>query len=234
MSQKGFVVPILIAVVALAAIGAGVAIYATNQGGDDSGAGETGSPDQVLTDENGEDTHVLDGSEDQVGAFTGTITELLASGSDLTCTFNQVESGATVNGVVYMADRGQRLRGDFVMTQADGTATNAHLIRDGGFNYTWFDEMTEGYKVPVTKDADVRVGDEQPTDFLDDSIKYSCERWLVQSNMFTLPTDRQFVDISENIQQIQAGEDQLQQAQCAACEQLEGPVKTQCQQALGC
>ncbi len=229
MNQKGFVSPIVIAIVAIVVIGAGFFVIRQGQGPENM---EQKDSAVIETSESTELTTETEGGE---SSLTGTVADLFKGGKNLTCTFNRADEFGTTSGTVYVAGQGQRLRGDFTLSQADGTRMDAHVVRDDNFNYFWSDQLPQGTKTAVIAEESTAPSKaDNPQAVLDEDVDYKCRPWIVTSSMFTLPTDKEFVDISQQVQQIQTTTNQVQQNQCAACNQLEGASKDQCLQALSC
>lgn len=221
--------PVLIVVIVLAVVGVGAAVYFARQGTEN---GTDSENDTAMTEE-GE--NMTASSEKQSASFTGTITDLLQRGEDLTCTFTRTdESGNAIAGTVYVASQGKQLRGDFALSQTDGTTMNGHVVRDGEANYFWSDQIAQGTKMTISEEVAVTPSPNSQQAMLDESIEYNCQPWAVDADMFTLPPDKEFVDISQQVQQINAATQGAGQAQCAACDQLQGTAQDQCRQALGC
>ena len=229
MNQKGFVVPLVIAIVVLAVVGVGAAIYFNQT--EDQSAAEVATESEIATEMSleSEDTTETDST-----SFTGTIGDLLKNGRNLTCAFDQADNGAAVDGQIFVAGQGQRIRGDFTLIQPDNVPINAHIVRDGGFNYFWSDEMPQGTKFPVDERETAEPKDGARQEVLDETFNYNCRPWVVTPSVFDLPADKEFVDISQQINQINSATEEVQQAQCSACNQLAGSARTQCLQALGC
>ena len=226
MNERGFILPALIAIVMVAVLGVGAAVYFTQQGVEN---GESGSS-AVVEIENGERDAAPAASN-----FTGTVTDLLKRGENLTCTFTRTDdTGNAIGGTVYVAGQGQRMRGDFVLAQADGTNMNGHIVRDGVTNYFWSDQLAQGTKMTIEEDIVASPVENSKQAMLDESVDYDCRPWAVDASLFTLPVDKDFIDISQQVQQLNTSNQDVKQAQCAACDQLQGAAKNQCLQALGC
>ncbi|MEX1111893.1 MAG: hypothetical protein WEC84_00365 [Candidatus Andersenbacteria bacterium] len=223
MNQKGFIAPLVIVVVAVVAIGAG--IYFTRQG-------QEGEESAVSTESNQSTEQT---TESEGSSLSGTVTDLLQSGQNLTCTFNRTDEAGTTSGTVYVAGQGQRFRGDFTLSQADGMQMDAHVVQEGDVNYFWSDQLPQGTKTTVTDEEAATPSDTaNPQAVLDENVDYSCRPWIVDNSMFNLPSDKEFVDITQQVQQLNVTTEEVQQSQCAACNQLQGPAKDQCLQALSC
>jgi hypothetical protein len=239
MNQRGFIVQIIIAAIVVVALGAGAAVYFTRQPAPASSkeSEEEMMNEAGMTSDSADEAMRLDQQlqpETEIGSFTGTVTDLLKQRQNLTCTFSQADVGGTTSGTVYIAGQGQRIRGDFVLTQPEGTTMNGHIVRDGAYNYFWSDQLEQGTKTPIDEREEAVPTEKNDQEVLDDSFEYNCQRWPVDTAMFALPPDKEFVDLTQQIQQINTATGQVQQEQCSACDQLQGADQAQCRAALGC
>lgn len=205
MNQQGFIVPLLIAVVIVGVIGAGAVVYFTRQ-----------PAVQPINDIDEEIVQVpLSSSTPSVApqtesSFTGKVTDLLKRGQNLSCTFDRADQTGTISGTVYIASQGQRMRGDFKLTQPDATVIDSHMIRDGQYNYFWTDQLPQGTKIIISEE-DIKKAEEQTStpdtagqqQVLDKDFNYRCRSWSVDTSMFNLPPDKEFVDLTAQLKQIQ-------------------------------
>jgi hypothetical protein len=229
MNERGFIVPAIIAIIVVAVVGIGAAMYISRQ--NESTAIETATEVEV-----GEDSAV-EGEESELTtetgtSLTGTVSDLIKKGQNMTCTFNHTDVNTSTSGTVYVASQGQRMRGDFVVNQPNQPAMNAHVIRDTQFGYFWSDELPQGTKIALTDEATTPEQASAQQDVLDEAIEYDCQSWSVDTSLFQPPANKEFIDISQQINS--AAGAVPPQAQCASCNQLQGPAKDQCLQALGC
>lgn len=184
--------------------------------------------------------------------------ELMNSGQDYTCTFMDEEGGMRTQGTVYTEADGKNFRGDFQVTEANGDMYDSHVIRVGNINYIWTSKAAQGFTMELSEgetslfgtsdtQGEVGVSENEPMEFM-------CEAWTADAQMFTAPTDREFVDMDEMMRgmmegmngmnmsagaevsaaaQLEDGGMQIQQ--CLACDQIpDASAKAQCKAALGC
>lgn len=210
--NKTLIVGVLVGVVALGGIWA-----LTKGGGDD----KMGSEPKAGA--------MADGTPED---FSGSLTNLIAMGKDITCTFTQQESGATMNGTVYVAAKGQMVRGDFAMSQ-QGQSFNGSMIRKDGSNYTWGTTPFGPFAHKVNVDAP-KSDKGESVDF-DESMSYKCSPWKVDESKFSLPSDINFDDLNAEMQKIDAAMQQVDDLKCSACDGIpDAAAKAQCKAALGC
>lgn len=171
-----------------------------------------------------------------------TFAALMTGGQNVECTFEQSDGGSATRGTIFMADRGERIRGDFTITGA--TPMEAHMIRDGGWNYIWSSMMPQGIKMQVTAENKGKLFDTDSASVPDD-VQYRCSSWGVDGSKFALPGNVTFMDLSaqmeasqkmmEGVQGMpQGGSGDMKAMQCAACDQVPGEGRDQCRIALGC
>jgi len=205
---------LIIGLVGIVAIGG---IWALTKGGN-SDTGEAGAETAQ--------------SGDVPATFSGSVEQLLALGKNVTCTFAQNDSGSNVNGTVYVAAKGEMVRGDFTMS-AQGQTMSGSVIRKDGTNYSWGETPFGAFATKVKVDEPKsKKGDS--VDF-DESMDYSCSLWKVDNSKFALPSHVNFDDINAEVQQIDAAMEQVNDLKCAACDSVpDANAKAQCKAALGC
>lgn len=165
-------------------------------------------------------------------SFSGTMSEVIASGQDVTCTFEQQESGAVVQGTVYLAAKGEKVRGDFVVQQQEQSMTGS-VIRKDGTNYSWGETPFGSFATKVAVDAKSEKG--EGFDIDNENIAYTCSSWRVDESKFALPSGVSFDDINAEVMQINAATQQVTDLQCNACNQIpDANAQAQCKAALGC
>jgi hypothetical protein len=148
----------------------------------------------------------------------GSLRNIFGLGQNLTCTFTN-EDGS--GGTVFVA--GERVRGDFTMTGAQGGAM--HVVQSDGYTHMWTDGSTQGTKIKIETDASTQTQEEtaktgQSLD-LNAQVDYSCSPWGVDASKFVLPAGVTFTDYSEAMMEVKTSGicDQIPDPQAkAACE----------------
>ncbi|HLD63572.1 MAG TPA: hypothetical protein VI913_01615 [Candidatus Peribacteraceae bacterium] len=174
-----------------------------------------------------------------------TFQELRMSGEDQRCTFTDESDGSTTSGTVYVAGDGRSLRGDFAVTEADGQTFQGSMIRQGTVGYVWNTVMTQGIMMEFPEGDDTVFGQDEGGEGLglseNEPVAFLCEPWNIDSNFFEPPADREFQNLSDQLELIrdEAGAPEIDvnapNAACAACDQIpDADAKAQCQAALGC
>ena len=182
-------------------------------------------------------------TESQTGndstAFTGSITDLFKRSENVTCNFSSTDqtSNASTTGTIYLASD-QKMRGDFTTTTTEGTFTS-HVINDSEYMYSWGDQLPQGMKMKAIDPE--AVNNDQPTPDspshgvdLNQEFTYDCSSWTVDQSKFTPPSNIQFQDFTQQMEQLQKSSQGFEHLKCNACQQLSGDQKTQCLQAMGC
>jgi hypothetical protein len=130
------------------------------------------------------------------------------------CTLTQ---NGDVVSVIYID--GERVRmdgqGGFI-PQEGAQGSQGSMINDGAWVYMWDDVEKKGFKTPVEEDdvmeedIDVDVEMEESGEYSveeliaqsqEENVEYSCEKWKVDEAVFIPPTDVEFVDLSQMMQQ---------------------------------
>ncbi len=166
-------------------------------------------------------------------SVTGNFMELLKLGKNYSCEFDyEDDQGNTTNGKVYVSESGDKLRGEFEMTQADGTAITTSILRIGDYNYMWTAALPQGFKYAITEEDTSFFGetadDSMQTSGFDADLDmdFDCDSWRVDSSMFEVPEDIEFMEASTNT---------YADDPCAACDMVPvGTSRDQCLQTLGC
>lgn len=170
-------------------------------------------------------------------SFTGTLSDLLKSGQNYNCTYGYTdENGNKMSGKAYVAAAGNKLNGEFEMTQGNGTKMNGFVISDGEYNYVWTSLESQGYRSKVEPGDDSIFNSSESSVGLNDQnqLDFNCSPWTVDNSKFVPPSDIKFVDLSAAMENMNdnAGTGEID---CSVCDTLpEGDAQNQCLQSLGC
>jgi hypothetical protein len=162
-------------------------------------------------------------NETEEEELRGTFAYILGLNQDVMCEFEYADEANTSNGTVYIADLAERMRGDFNVENSAAGPMEAHVIRDGGYNYLWGSFSEDGIKVKVSEEEkDVLFSDNDQVD-IDENTTFTCVTWSADESKFSLPEGVNFVELAP------VGD------QCAACDQAPaGAARDQCRAALKC
>lgn len=177
---------------------------------------------------------------------TGTLAKLLERGRALECSIEYTpdEAGAVaVDGTYFVS--GERMRGDFLTTTAEGEEYLASMIKDGDTLYTWseIDGETYGMRIDMRElpDAEAEQPDTREPVPLDAQVTYDCTPWgNVDPTVFVPPDDVVFSDFSDVLDggmefgTVYGDGGDAGADPCASCEQLPGEAREQCRAALSC
>lgn len=171
--KRGFSLIVLIAIVAIAAIGGGVYFSSKN------------NTEEVNT-ENTENN-----SSEQNAEMKGTFRSLMSLGKSYKCAIKTMMDGVSSEGVVYI-DTDKRMRADFTAT-ANGQMMNSSMIRSGDMMYSW--SGAQGVKMVIKENAETQTA-ENPNQGvnLDQEVEYKCEDWNKDDGMFMPPSSVNFFE----------------------------------------
>lgn len=208
---------ILIGLVAVVVIGGGAYVALQKMGSGEEKASEN---------------MALEQSAGEQAATRGTFAQLMLSGQPLECTFEHDDGTNKSSGTVYMANGGERLRGDFTIEQSGAGPMEAHMVRDGGYNYIWGSFYPQGVKAAVTLENKDKLFEEKDgTSTIDEDTSFECRPWSVNASAFALPSDVEFLDIAAQMETMM----KTQGVSCSMCDQAPaGAAREQCLMALGC
>ncbi len=188
-----------------------------------------------------------EGATQESASVGRTFAQLLGMGQSLKCTYEYNDGTNVSSGTMYMADSGERLRGEFNFTQSGLGAMQMSMVRVDGYNYMWGSAMPQGIKTKVTEENRAQLFDNADANATAiNNTEYKCESWNADASMFAVPTNVQFMDMGDlgkmmgnpkigeaTVQADGSATTDIKAMQCAACEQA-GPAREQCRQALGC
>lgn len=168
----------------------------------------------------------------------GSILDLVKKGIPLSCNFEYVGEDNQTRGVTYV--NGDKVRGDFFTSTSEGTM-EGHMISDGEYVYTWSSEMPQGVKMKIDefeKDTDLESNEIATQDGQAEALKgdydYKCLPWSPDSNVFEVPTDIQFTNISEMMNSVKQNIPNTNNL-CTSCERLQDAASiVECKKALNC
>lgn len=187
--QGGFAPFLVIAIVAILAIGGGVYVVSKNKQ-----AKNAELEDNLDTQANmNADLNANQNANLGVNAKAkGSFRSLLALGENTQCSFVGVKDGVTSSGTVYIASSGN-MRGDFTSQGSSGTQTSSMIVKDG-YSYVW--SGSQGAKMNAASSTNASAGAQaQQSVDLDSQVDYDCQAWSVDQSKFTLPSSVNFVDI---------------------------------------
>ncbi|MES2315784.1 MAG: hypothetical protein V4486_03570 [Patescibacteria group bacterium] len=186
--QRGFIPFLIIAIIAVLAIGGGVYISKKNK------EAKLAAEDNLNTQANGNaDANANVNAHLGINSNSkGSLRKLLGLGKDTTCTFTSTAGGVNSSGTVYVSAAGS-MRGDFTSNTSAGTKTSSMIVKDGT-TYAWSGSQGAKMEVKATGGVPASASAKSNVD-LDSAVDYSCTDWTVDQSKFTLPTGVNFVDV---------------------------------------
>lgn len=140
----------------------------------------------------------------EVGASnngSGTLQSLMGLAGSMKCEVATAAGPSQSSGTVYIANG--KMRGDFNSTSAatGERVIESHMIRAGGFMYTWSSAAPQGVKFSEEAIASVNTqsngkGGVDPNA----QVTYSCSVWAADEALFAPPSTVSFVDMSAMMQ----------------------------------
>ena len=129
------------------------------------------------------------------GNYFETMTDLMARGKSMKCTYTQeVKDSGTATGVVYMADKKARI--EITVNEGIGHAGKMYAIINQGWHYSWIEGSSKGYKMT----AEAAEFDEKMKEGVSDlskDIDFKCKSWKKDNSKFKAPSNGVFEDLSE-------------------------------------
>jgi uncharacterized protein YpmB len=141
-------------------------------------------------------------SQQTTNSLKGTIVGLLSGGKNVNCQVTYPDNKGT--GSVYVSTD-KKFAGDFTMKGTDGKETTAHMISDGTYMYIWSSGLPMGIKTSLEAAKNVEQNAQANQNVnINQEVGLNCSRWTPDTSKFTVPSDIQFRDMSNLLQQIPA------------------------------
>lgn len=161
---------------------------------------------------------------------------LLKDGKPMQCRFSSSNGEMQQQGVVYT--NGTQVKAEFELMDSNGVSTSSNMLSSGNLAYVWGDAYQQGMKIKLdqtTGALPTGLNEAQTPPELGalNDTNLTCDAWKVDEQTFELPSNVQFLDISEQMGRMMKQVPNSQDL-CASCDSLEGTAKSQCQSALNC
>lgn len=195
-TQRGFIFPLVVVIVAALAIGGGV--YYSKQKAAAPASPEVTTETTATTETETNTTATTEtGAENNqtvtAGASTsGTLRGLLALGGSWTCTVENKNPGAESTGTVYLS--GQMMRGDFMLKNQ--ATSEAHMIKTGNDMYVWNGAQGAKMSLDMTTPAGNTQAKTSNGVDLDQKVDYQCQSWTKDESKFAVPSGVNFIDLA--------------------------------------
>ena len=144
---------------------------------------------------------VTETKEPETMTISSSFEGLMKGGKSLACTFSSVDEkeGTSQIGEYFVDGAKSKFRTEFESTSKAGEKVKSYIIADGQYAYSWSSASPKmGYKMSFSSLETVSAGaDGQEAGDLDQTIKFNCRNWSVDSSKFDLPADVKFTDMDE-------------------------------------
>lgn len=141
-------------------------------------------------------------SDDSV--ITGSIRSLLGMNKNVKCTYTDPNEKTKSDGTIYVS--GQKMRGDFAVTDETGKQYESFMIQDGEYAYIWSNESADGTKMKVSEMEKLNQMSEAESANksvdVDSDLNMHCSGWTVDASMFLAPDNIRFVDMTDFMMQM--------------------------------
>ncbi len=188
--QGGFAPLLIIAIIAILAIGGGAYVVKKNKEAKNL-EGNVDTQANVNADVNANVNANLG-----VNAKAKTsLRSLLALGKSTMCTFTSASGGTSTSGTVYLGADGD-MHGMFETKTGTQTAVTSHMIVKDGVTYAW--TGTQGVKMNLAEmnaNTSTEMQANKYADF-DKQGDYKCSPWVRDDSQFTLPASVKFMDLN--------------------------------------
>jgi len=169
-------------------------------------------------------------------SFSGSINDLIKRGVPSKCTYTQINGSVKQSGTVYIQGVNAKT---YLETEGNDKIDKMHALKLGDWQYMWNDGEKKGTKFNFTEEEMKKIQEasqqfeqaKQDVDF-DTKLDYKCYPWIADQSMLTVPANVIFDDLTPMMKQAITQMGQLKSSgMCAACAQLSGEAKIQCEKA---
>ncbi|MFC1624947.1 hypothetical protein ACFL15_01070 [Patescibacteria group bacterium] len=179
--------------------------------------------------------------------FSGSFFDLMKLGKNTKCTFSDVSEDGESEGTIYIA--GKKSRNDLYASAEGGEDFESHTIIDGEWMYTWsnvqeqgtkmklseFDMEKEDFEMPTAAEMKEAYGEYQD---VKKETNFKCRAWIPDNSKFNPPSDVEFVDMSQMMEDMEEQMTQFQEdakSMCSMCDMMpSAEEKSECLVNLGC
>lgn len=178
------------------------------------------------------------------GIFSGSLKDLMTKGEDAQCTWSSGSDVAKSSGTVYV--NGNKFYQEFSTTQGELGEIKSYILNDGEWVYQWNSMSKMGTKMQASEvkkmaddaqknspiDMDIKPNEEGRRNIdLNNKVDYNCQKWNVDASKFVLPSDIQFNDLSQMLNNMpKAIDGQTKIDVCQMCDKLPAEGKAACLQ----
>jgi hypothetical protein len=193
--QGGFIPLLVIAIIAVLAIGGGAYVVTKNKAAKNAEVeGNVETQANFKADENANENANLGVNANVNAKVKGSLRSLLSLGQDTKCTFSSSNAGTTSSGTVYVASNGD-MSGQFEVKTGTQAAITSNMIVKNDISYVW--SGNQGAKMNVSEvkaNTNTQAQTNQSVD-LDAQVDYDCSAWVRDESKFTVPSSVNFMDL---------------------------------------
>jgi hypothetical protein len=167
---------------------------------------------------------------------SGVFRDIFSKGDNITCNFSGSYEMSEYSGTVYVVNRGERLREDFIANVSGQGVVETSMIKEGNIIYVWSSTMSQGFKTTVSDNELFPESDGEDASFdYDQNVQYECRVWNLDESMFNVPSEIQFIDTSAFMNVSTDSSVSAEIDYCSYCTQVPaGPAREQCLAAYSC
>ena len=188
--QGGFAPLLIIAIIAILAIGGGAYIVQKNR------AAKAPEAEDNLNTQANTQADINANANANLGINANaksSLRSLLGLGKNVMCTFSSTTGSTSSSGTVYISADGS-MRGDFTSQTSAGTQSSSMIVKDK-IAYAW--SGSQGVKMDASKtnaSAGASAQAKSAVD-LDSQVDHKCSDWAPDASKFVIPTTVKFLDL---------------------------------------
>lgn len=139
-------------------------------------------------------TNTGEGDQKNNGSYFETMTDLMARGKSMKCTYTQkVDNENTADGVVYMADKKARV--EIIANKGTDHEGKMYSITDHEWSYSWTEGSSKGFKMTL-KASELDKKQRESVSDMAKEIDFKCSSWKKDNSKFKAPSNIEFEDMS--------------------------------------
>ena len=179
---------------------------------------------------------------------TSTFADLFATGGNAECTFMYEDNDFISSGTIWLQASAGNMAGDFTVTNPNAAEETFSMIMVDETRYVWGSTFPQGMKMGVIDGAVFEGIGEDSTDSNDDfglsdddEVEFDCDNWSVDASKFVPPSDIEFIDITDTINQLNEITNSINTnggvpaIDCSVCNLIpDSAEQAECMAALGC
>jgi hypothetical protein len=132
----------------------------------------------------------------QENTISGTLKSLLSGGKTETCTITYPDNEGS--GTIYVD--GKKFSGEFTIKGTTGEEIKGHTVSDGTYVYFWSDNNDKGMKMKIDVATSQQTETQQQGNVnLNQKVSYKCTPGVADKSKFTIPSNIQFMDLTNLI-----------------------------------